>query len=435
MTNLKKLSFAIATTLLSTQTFAAGFQVNAQSANGIGRAWSGDAAIADNAAVLARNPAAMSMFKKRAFSGGITYAATDVEVRDVAWKTAPVSFGHNDSAAESKAIPNLFYIHPYSDKIAFGVGLFSNFGTGTDNKVILEQNPDRVMPTDLLGNTEVTTINLNGSISYKINEHVSLGFGLDIIRGGGKLSRKTTDPRQFPVCIKNTPNGDCQNVDLVNVDATGWGIGGIVGALFQLNENNRWGISYRVSPEFKAKGDLDLFAGGLTPASFDELILPLPNIFQVAGFHQVNDKFAVHYTAKLTQWSRFDQITLKGGKLGKNPVPDRPLKVYEWKDSWLYSVGGTYTINDTWKVRAGYMFDNSVIDKITSISLPDSDRNWYTAGVSYKLNESSTIDFGYANVRGKYTKVDEYSKPANANAIAFTKGSANYFSVQYSREF
>ncbi|WP_133406341.1 OmpP1/FadL family transporter [Parashewanella tropica] len=428
MTNLKKLSIAIATTLLSTQTFAAGFQVNAQSATGIGRAWSGDAAIADNASVLARNPAAMSLFKKRAFSGGITYAATDVEVRDVALASdKPVSFGHNDSAAKNRAIPNLFYIHPYSDKIAFGAGLFTNFGTGTDNTSILKDNPNQVLPVDLLGNTEVTTINLNGSISYKINEHVSLGLGLDVIRGGGKLSRKG----QLPF----GPNGTLVDGTLVNVDATGWGVGGIFGILFQANENNRWGISYRVSPEFKAKGDLDLFSSeAKATASYDELILPLPNIFQVAGFHQLNDKFAVHYTAKLTQWGRFDQITLEGGKLGNNPVPDRPLKVYDWKDSWLFSVGGTYTINDKWKVRAGYMFDQSVIDEKTSISLPDSDRNWYTVGVSYNLDSDSTIDFGYANVRGKYTKVNEKSLVTGAT-VAYTKGNANYFSIQYSKQF
>ncbi|WP_408633480.1 outer membrane protein transport protein [Photobacterium marinum] len=45
----------------SFQVQSAGFQLNSQSATGLGRAFSGDAIIADNAAVIAKNAAAMSL--------------------------------------------------------------------------------------------------------------------------------------------------------------------------------------------------------------------------------------------------------------------------------------------------------------------------------------------------------------------------------------
>ncbi len=43
----------VAIAVASSQTMAAGFQLNAQSATGLGRAFSGDGVIADNASTIA----------------------------------------------------------------------------------------------------------------------------------------------------------------------------------------------------------------------------------------------------------------------------------------------------------------------------------------------------------------------------------------------
>ena len=48
----KKTLLAVTVAFASGQSMAAGFQINAQSATGIGRAFAGDAVIADNAAVM-----------------------------------------------------------------------------------------------------------------------------------------------------------------------------------------------------------------------------------------------------------------------------------------------------------------------------------------------------------------------------------------------
>ncbi|QTG93499.1 outer membrane protein transport protein, partial [Vibrio fluvialis] len=47
-----------------------------------------------------------------------------------------------------------------------------------------------------------------------------------------------------------------------------------------------------------------------------------------------------------------------------------------WQDGWHYAIGGTYYLNKDWTLRAGYMYDTSAQDKVTSISVPDSDRQW-----------------------------------------------------------
>ncbi|WP_234919023.1 outer membrane protein transport protein, partial [Aeromonas veronii] len=80
-TTIFKKSLIAATIALATgQVHAAAFQLNEHSASGLGRAYAGEAAIADNASVLARNPAAMTTFDKMAVSVSGTYIKPDVDV-------------------------------------------------------------------------------------------------------------------------------------------------------------------------------------------------------------------------------------------------------------------------------------------------------------------------------------------------------------------
>lgn len=354
MKNFNKTLLAIAVTLASTQAMAAGFQLNSQSATGIGRAFAGDAVIADNASVLSRNPAAMALFDEKQLSMGLTYADVEVQVNDVTHGGTGLVYGSVDDAAEAKIIPNFYYINPVNDKFAYGVAMFSNFGTGTDTTELSNNiigGGQIPAPIDLLGKTEVTTINFNLSASYRFNEHFSVGAGVDVIYGEGTLTRGGAVPT----------GGDPVHMDLVDVDADGVAFGGIVGAVYEINADNRFGISYRFSPEMSADGTVNY--GGI---DYEEINIPMPDIFQVAGFHQLTDKFAVHYTAQLSTWGDFDEISV-------SDPGDVQLKHYAWDDSWLFSVGGTYTLNDTWTLRAGYMHDQGVVGELSSISIPSTD--------------------------------------------------------------
>lgn len=435
MKTFNKTLIAVSVALASTQAFASGFQLNSQSATGMGRAFAGDAVIADNASVLSRNPAAMALFDKDAISFGLTYADITVDVKDVNFAGGAVDLGSIDDAGSSKIIPNIFYIHPIDDKFAVGFAAFSNFGTGTDASSLSKNLPaGSPAPYDLLGETEVTTVNFNASLSYRINDMFSIGAGVDAIYGEGRLTR------------------NAGTVPLVDVDADGWAFGGIVGATIELDKDNRFGLSYRFSPTVNVKGDIntittaDLGLGAPTTlaSSFDSLDVPLADIFQVAGFHQLTPKFALHYTAQYTQWGNFDQITAKDGVATILPgqtgagtsiaIGDAALKEYQWKDSWLFSLGGTYTINEQFTVRAGYMHDQGVVDEISSISFPDSDRNWYTAGMSYHINPQNTVDFGIAYIKGEEVHLIENSAIAGpVNAV--TESSGMYYSMQYSYQF
>jgi long-chain fatty acid transport protein len=403
---------------LSNGALAAGFALNSQSANTIGRAVSGDAAIGDNAAILARNPAGMALFESKALSVGLSYADVSIEIKDPVLTRANGSteqLNSIDDAGSGTAIPNIYYIQPVDDKWAFGFAGFTNFGTGSDTFSLVGA------PDILVGNTDITTANLNASASYRINDHFSIGLGVDLVYGAGELGRGSS--------LNRLDN-------LLKVEGSGFGFGGIIGALWEINDNNRFGISYRYSPTIDAKGDVDVLtsATGVPLLSFDSLEVPVPDIFQFAGFHQLTDHWAVHYTAQWTGWSAFDSINaLDGTSAIGGSVGDVELKEYAWKDSWLYSVGGTWTINPTWTVRAGYLYDNGVVDKISSLSIPDSDRQWFTAGFGVKVSPKSTLDFALAYVKGEEVEVTEAGLTSSVTAT--TLSNAVYYSMQYSYSF
>ncbi len=65
--NKKHCSLLTISILFACNAQSAGFQVAEHSASGLGRAFSGEGAVADNASVLARNPAAMTLLKKLSF--------------------------------------------------------------------------------------------------------------------------------------------------------------------------------------------------------------------------------------------------------------------------------------------------------------------------------------------------------------------------------
>ncbi len=396
--------------LVASPAFAAGFQLNSQSATTLGRAAAGDAIIADNASVMARNPAAMALFDEKAFSVGLAYVAPEVRVSDVEYNGTDL--GGIDNAGSGSPVPNIYYIQPINDKWAFGFAGFTNFGTGTDTTELLGEN---LVSPDLLGKTEVKSVTLNGSISYRINDQLSVGAGLDVVYGMGTLTRNG---------YLNAPIIGPIPVEAVNADASGIGIGGIVGLAYEINDNHRLGVSYRFSPDIDASGDI-FYLG----AEQDELHVPLADIFQLAGYHKLTQKFALHYTAQWTNWSNFDSVDYTGLDGSHNE-----LKEYAWKDSWFLSLGGTYDINEKWTVRAGYGYDQGVIDEIESVSIPDSDRQWVSLGATYHLSHNSSLDVGYTKVIGEEVDVVEYSALGGI-LNATTEAGANYFGVQYSRSF
>ncbi|EGR4179398.1 outer membrane protein transport protein [Vibrio cholerae] len=408
----KKSLLAVTVTLATQQAFAAGFQLNAQSATGLGRAFAGDAVIADNAAVMSRNPAAMALFDEMALSLGFETITTDIKVKDATYTSPTGQKNANyDDAGGTSVAPNIHLIVPVNEQFAWGVNAYSNFGTRTE----FEKN---YVASEYGGETEILSVNLGVSGSYRIDNQWSVGAGLDLIYGQGTLKRAFSDTFYTGPVTTNPTTGMLKALNgrsVVDISkADGFGIGFNVGTVYELDENNRFGLSYRYSPTITAKdGD-------------KEVKLPLPDLAEFSGYHRIeNTAFAVHYSIQYIGWSAFDKLEFKNQSINEKP--------YQWQDGWHYSIGGTYYLNRDWTLRTGYMYDTSAQDKITSISVPDSDRQWLSAGFTYHIDDKSNIDLGLTYLMGKDVKVEE--KTSVSSISATTHADAILFGLQYSRTF
>ena len=436
------LSTLASASLISASAGAAGFQINEHSATGLGRAFAGDAVIGDNASVLSRNAAAMTLFKRDAISMGLTYVRPDSTVKDAKYHSAQVNIDGKlkpfstpkfeitgvetsptvtdvddvDGIGKQAVVPNIYYIHRLNDSWYLGLAGYSNFGTD------VEFEPDYAAAV-FGGTTKVTSMNAGISLAYKMNDHLSFGGGLDVIYGIGTLYRDIGEVdvsvNEIPVPLGNLPLG---NHNALDVEASGVGVGANIGMMYEMNDNNRFGLSYKYSPEIQAKGDIH-YVG----QTFDNLYLALPDIAEFSGYHRVLPEVALHYSVQWISWSKFDSLK----------ADDVALKEFQWQNSYHYSLGATWYANDNWALRTGYMFDKTPVDQLASISIPDSNRQWLSAGATYHWSANTSIDFGMTYLIGEDVAITEYLEEhvAVPRIEATTRSDALLFAMQFSHSF
>ncbi|ANB51408.1 outer membrane protein transport protein [Aeromonas veronii] len=398
-TTIFKKSLIAATIALATgQVHAAAFQLNEHSASGLGRAYAGEAAIADNASVLARNPAAMTTFDKMAVSVSGTYIKPDVDVDGAinrvdanGNKLAKLTDASESGIAPAAFVPAAYFIQPLNDQWAWGIGLFSNYGLSTEYSETFPAGAGA-------GNTELMTLNINPNIAYRINEHFSVGAGINAVYGAAELNR----------FAGYTGTALPKDTNVAHLKGDTWGFGWNVGTLYEVNENHRFALTYRSQVDMSFDGDFQGLTSGNRTVD-GNLKLDLPAQAEFAGYHRLNQQFAVHYSVNWTDWSAFQE--LKATSSGCN-TPGQPgvclNKPEKFKDSTRYSIGGTWYINPAWEARLGFAYDNTPIEaEYRSLSIPDSDRIWYSAGATYHINTDMSVDFGMAYLDGKEVDVNE----------------------------
>lgn len=413
---------------------AAAFQLAEVSTSGLGRAYAGEAAIADNAAVIATNPALMTVFKRAQFSTGGVYINSKVDMRgDVATdikqlqnKGKKGSASKNDVVPEA-FIPNLYFVAPVNDKLALGAGMNVNFG--------LKSEYGRDYAAGLFGGeTKLSTINLNFSGAYRVTQGLSVGLGLNAVHAKAKLDRTAGILKKTLDDVNNANSSalDTQpqlkaahghfktNTSVVQLqDKSAWGFGWNAGLMYQFNENNRMGLAYHSAVDIDFT---DYTATSLQANTFGKessLTLRLPDYVEFSGLHQVTNRFAIHYSYKYTHWSHLNKLYARYND-GKTAFE----KELQYSNSSRVAFGGTYDIDDKLTLRAGVAYDQAASRHYRTASIPDTDRTWYSLGATYKFTPHLSVDFGYAYLKGKKVNFKEEAKLAKDQLIT----TANYTS-------
>ncbi|MBG2874171.1 long-chain fatty acid transporter FadL [Proteus alimentorum] len=388
---------------ISSQAGAAGFQLNEYSTSALGRAFSGEGVIADDASVGSRNPAALTMFDRPEFSVGAIHINPSVDIKG----QSPIGTHASTNAgdiAPSALVPNIHFVAPINDKWAIGASGTTNFGLATDFK--------KDYAAGIIGGkTDLKTMNLNLSAGYRVNNQFSVGLGLNALYADAEITRHAGE---LPGML-GLPVSPSARVAQLKGDA--WGFGWNAGLLYEFDEGNRVSFTYRSKIKVKFKdgeyqNDLPPLPaldgmgiigtnGQTIPGKLD---LNLPEIWEFAAYHRVAPKWAVHYNFAYTSWSAFEELRATRKSDGQQLFK----KEEGFRDAWRVALGTTYYHDDNWTFRTGIAFDDSPVpaDK-RSISIPDQDRFWLSAGTTYAFNKDMSVDVGLAYMHGKKVTIKE----------------------------
>ncbi len=398
---------------------AAAFQLAEVSTSGLGRAYAGEAAIADNAAVVATNPALMSLLKQPEISVGAIYVDPNINL------TSPMPGFAYKNIAPNALVPTVYGVYPINEKFAVGGGLNVNYGLATEFD-------DKYAGGFLGGKTDLTAINFNLSGAYRVTEKFSVGLGLNAVHAKAKLERYAGALAKQ----KFQQLGMKENSIISKLQGDKWGFGWNAGLVYEFNERNRIGVAYHSQVDINFKGQYSnqfplalaqvLSTQGITATGGKEipgtLHLPLPAYWEISGYHKMTDRFAMHYSYKYTQWSKFKELRAKGTD-GKTLFS----KTEEFRDSSRIALGASYDVTDALTVRTGIAYDESAADEHNTISIPDTDRTWFSVGATYHFTPNVSIDAGFAHLKGKKNTFKEEGVPFTSKASANLYGlNVNY---------
>ncbi|EKO3452076.1 outer membrane protein transport protein [Vibrio fluvialis] len=385
-TNKKFLSIAVACGLASVSnlTQAAGFQLAEYSATGLGRAYAGEAAIADNAGSQWRNPAMLTYLKGTQISAGALYVNPNVDVEgDVSFYGSTSSTSSSDYANDA-VIPNFYISHQVNEKWALGLAFGTNYGMETelDSGFAASHFGDEAM---------VTTMEANANIAYQLTETVSIGGGIRYVMGEGHFGAKSPAQTEALSLTKGT------TLKYMEGDDTSWGWQ--AGAAWQMTPNNRVGFAYKSEVDLKLSGSANIYVQSYGKVLSDTgyMMLTLPATAELSTYHQLTDQFALHTSINWTDWSSFEKLQAELDTMGTVMVKEE-----NWKDNYRFAVGATYQVDPKLALRSGVAYDTAAVStKNRTITIPETDRIWLSVGAGYDVTEQLTLDAAFTYIFAK----------------------------------
>lgn len=386
-TNKTFLSCAVAFGLasVSTLTQAAGFQLAEYSATGLGRAYAGEAAMADNASAQWRNPAMLTYLNGTQVSAGAIYVNPNVDVDGtVKHQQLGQTAASSKDFAHDAVIPNFYLSHQLNEQVVLGFALGTNYGMETDLGTEFAASH--------FGNqASVISKEANLNIAYQILPQLSIGGGVRYVMGEGHFG--ATAPAKNALKL---PQGTTLKYMEGEDNSWGWQ----VGTAWQINEDHRLGFAYKS----EVMMDFEGHAEGITYGAYKPgmMSIALPATAELASFHQLNEQWAIHASLNWTDWSSFKELT------AVFPEKSDLIKSENWEDNYRIAIGTTYQYDAKLALRAGVAYDTSAVDdKNRTATIPETDRTWLSLGASYVATPQLTLDAGFTYIFAKDATISE----------------------------
>jgi long-chain fatty acid transport protein len=327
-------------------------------------------------------------------------------------------------------VPFLYGAYRFSDRLAAGIGVFAPYGLGLDWPACTaeEINSGSCTGPNFEGrfvsyDTKLTNIYVQPTLAIAATPWLSLGAGVDYVMAEIDINQRLDLSEQLVPPGAGVPAGFTfgqlgvrAGTDFADahLNGTGSGFGFHLGAQARLAPWLSVGVRYLSEVEIDYDGDADftqLTTGVLLPtgAALDPQLtatrfgngqalgdqtvatnLTLPQQAVVGVALTPMERLRVVADYQWTGWSSFDQAPLDFAAL------DDQTLVLDYQDTDTWRLGAEFGATDALALRAGFIY-NTAAEKEFSVSplLPEAERNYYSAGIGYRIGRGLSIDAGY----------------------------------------
>ncbi len=416
---------------------AGGFSTPTYGAPGWGRAFGGGSLFKNDPSSAYNNPAAMAFVDQSVVQQTVDYARVKIKYSGQAYdytgnpvsntavlpdgsfdpSTATLNNNDGGQGGFTAWLPTGFLVIPIGDRFAFGLSQVVPQGMRTTWN---ENSKFRDFAVD----TKIETVGLTGSLSFKVRDDFSIGGGLIVQRSQGFVSQNVDlfSAASVSPGLGNGafPAGVGTALMRVKVDniSTGW----FTGVVWKPTDRDSLGLNYHAKIKNKMTGKYSVRADALNNGLMtDDTIfgngktlvetaypglklypngahastqLDIPATAALDWVHQFNDRWTLGVSAMWTQWSSFKDLTLKSQGSTIVAIP------YNYKDAWMYSVGGDFKATDELTLRAGVAYDQTPTRNSTrDPRIPDGDRYFLSLGAGYDIKAipGLTLDAAYSH--------------------------------------
>lgn len=379
---------------LASPSGAGGFFVPQQGTEGLGRAFAGDAAAADDATTLASNPAGMTELARPEIDAGLTTivpaigfsnSGSTATTPGTGGVVVPYPGGDGGQPAHATPVPYTYWVTQLvPNSLWFGLGLNAPFGDS------LKYDHSWFGRYDTL-DASLLTADLIPGLAFRVNDWLSLGATINFQYANAKLSS----------ALPNTliPGAPTPVTDgLLTLRGSGVTAGGDFGILVKPGPDTRLGLNYRSRMHSPLGGSADTqgLIGPLAVLNGEPNVtteFDLPDIVTAGLVQRLTPHLALLAGAQFFSWSRFDAIRVVYGDMPTVALPQG------YRNSYTASVGAEYQLADRWRVRGGFMFDETpTVDEFRNSAVPDANRYWAAMGLTWRASEAWSFEAAYAHV-------------------------------------
>lgn len=387
---------------------ASGFQLREQSSEGLGNAFAGSTAKAYNLSTIFYNPAGMTRLEGNQIAGSATVIAPQAHFSGTNTVGATRTRGSDGGdAINDAAVGAVYGMWDARPDLKFGVAVTAPFGLRSDYE------EDWVGRYHALGSS-ITNINVSPSLAYRVNQNLSLGAGLQVAYTKVSLSQAINMG-----ALGLGADGKAM------VEGDDIGFGGDVGLLYEFSPTTRVGLNYRSQIQHTLDGDAKFQltatqktiltgAGQKVNDTTASAELTTPDTVSFGIYHELSPQWAVMSDIQWTNWSTFKEVRVKYDSGRGDSVTDE-----SWKDTFFFSVGATYTMDEHNKFHFGVAYDQSPVDtEHRTARIPDTNRYWLSGGYTYDFDKNFQANLAYTHIFADKALINELNDTTNRGLLS-----------------